>query len=292
MTSGQDLIQFADENGINIIPYRINKETGEPDEWIEKLDSNNGLCPAKRECPCETCVVEIRNAKDDNEACCNGIFFCDERYIKFWMPIWTKAGVATKEQPIRKKQEAATPEIKETIKALDEIEEIVDNVDIGNEEETLSGLDRANNILKDNITKHNCIKCADYVEALGRKLTFLKDECKLNPMACSDEQRLTVAKIEMMKERFLEVDREVVKQDNIANGITTEELIEDTRPKSIEEIHAIEDPQSLDYHKCASIVHHTRLDDVPDRNMRLCIASKMCGKQKLTKEDALKACTK
>lgn len=233
--TGQMLIEFANNNGLEILSHR------DPDKWAKKLNENGGFCPCGKECPCDACTC---------------LFF--------------------------KKRKFAVPELGGAIEALEEVKRTLMEIDETEPDRVEEILENGKQLISEDIEKHSCGKCKDYMGGLHRKLSYLQEECKQDGMSCRTEIDLTIHRIDMMQEVFYGTDKTIEEQSTSEDNEKQEtqwdgDEVVDTRSE---------------FHKCMSDEIERLKETNPDmpHRTRVCVASKMCKKTPMSREAAINEC--
>jgi hypothetical protein len=292
MTTGPEIKAFANARGLIVIPYR------NTDEWAKEINANGGkcICRDERTCPCEESLEDINSAISGGEACCVCRLLCNQRYVDAWYDSWLKQGVdvsgvtksvqgktaATKAKTVKKAEPQYVIKIPELQQAVDELDSAkkklteMETDDINKVIETFREVEKK---ITEDAKKHECEVCARLFGGLGRKLQFLQQECKIDPLTCSTEFQQTLTGIDGLKQDFINVDKEqsgAVKNEE-PEGVTNNQPEREFRD---------------DFHACTSgVMTDGSLDGVEKEN-KMCVASKMCAKDAKTKEEAIKECVK
>ena len=82
MITTEDLLNFAQENGLNVHP------TNPLDQHVERVNTGNGACPCDpehRTCPCEEAISDCNDTtKPEKERCCTCRVFVSTDYVDAW----------------------------------------------------------------------------------------------------------------------------------------------------------------------------------------------------------------
>jgi hypothetical protein len=259
--TGDDLRAFAAANGLDIMSHR------NPDRWAEHVNNNNGMCPCGKECPCDDCTCKFFTqssadaddiVKDDND---------DEGDY----------------------MEISNPEIARAIQTLEDVRQKLIAMPQDTTENASGAIKESEEMVKGDAEKHECGECAKYMEGLARKLRFLKEECETDSMSCVVERDLTIKRIEDMQNTFVAVDRAV---SNGEINDNQQDMTQET-PKNIDSPLIPSDSEVIiePFHDCITRTTLEELQDI-DHSDRICTASKMCSKKKMSKEDAIAECVK
>jgi hypothetical protein len=280
------LKDFATQNKIKIIPYREIML----DEWAKMILENNGhcLCADERMCPCTESIEEITSKTDGKYAACTCTFYCDNRYIDYWKESWKtqneqeqeKAEIVTKTE-VKSNYEPKIPEIKNAIKVLAKVRDSLAELSGEDTDEIMNTITENETLVMDDAEQHECKECADAMSGIARKLGFLVGECEIDPFSCATERDLTLQRIDALKAAFITVDKT---QSGQQETTTDETPIGTTE----EPAKTTDEPQD-DFHKCTSNLMKTELKEV-ERGVKMCAAAKMCGKDKLPMDEAIKIC--
>lgn len=227
-----------------------------PEKWAEMINRNNGMCPCGKMCPCDECTCKF--------------------YEKIEM--------------------FNVPEIGKAIDALELTKNVIKETTPNEPDKTIESIDTAIEIVTNDSENHTCGRCADYMNGLKRKLEFLKNECGIDQDSCEMEKAATISRIELMQDTFRAADEEVGKEpikeektEEIKIGTLEESLRNAENSLSQGDNNEKEEGYS-GFHDCIAKNIHENLEELP-KTGRMCVATKMCGKRKLTKEEAIAECT-
>jgi hypothetical protein len=263
--TGDDLRAFADANNLGIMNHR------NADDWAKMLNRNGGYCPCNKLCPCELCTCKFFEEKKEEQK--------------------------EEEEKEEEKPELIieNEEIAGAIEALEDAKDLISDIGMDTpHEDAIKKLQEAKKIVVDNSTKHECGQCVTAMQGIGRKLDYLVSECKEDTLSCVMEADATIERIEKMQEIFVGVDQDVAKaqreqNENTENKGETAEKPTSALEGNVEEMEQKKDGQT--YHECVRDTMAYGLDDVDGRNLKMCIATKVCAKTKnVPKEVAVKEC--
>lgn len=161
--TGDMLRKYAEEHGLEIMPHR------DPDEWAERINKNNGMCPCGKECPCEECTCKF-----------------------FTPPAYTQI---------------QNEEMRNAVKILEETRNELMKMDLKNREEAAEKIKKLADKVKEDAEKHECGVCEDFMSGLNRKLDFLSRECAIDGDSCASERNYTAMRVMEMMEVFGDADK-------------------------------------------------------------------------------------
>jgi len=137
------------------------------------------------------------------------------------------------------------------------------------------------------IEQHGCPACADYMSGLQRKLEFLQNECGKDGKSCVIESELTIDRVRQMTETFMGSD-DMIKRQEKTSGDTKETTKEETGRNAVKTEEA---SNYSEYHDCVQKnLREMRDSGDVGLGIRMCVASKMCKKDAVTKEEAIEQC--
>jgi len=192
MVSGQDLKNFAEQNGLLIPPYR------DFDEWARLVNEKGGQCPCKPDamCPCPEAPLEIAEAQTDDLACCTCRFYCSERYINHWSDSWRKQGLIAKKVIPKEKRELKNEEIIQIIGTLNKAKTKLVKEDP----------DSATDLLQNEAEGNHCEACRSFMEAEAARAMFLSLENKIDLNAYKVDAQRAIERIDELILLYEQVD--------------------------------------------------------------------------------------
>jgi hypothetical protein len=251
MITADRIRTFIRENNLRISPL-INI-----DRMGLAIDKNGGTCLwTTRKCPCKESIAEIKEMKNPEMACCKGEVICDSRYEKEMTTIDDKIN---------------NTELREAIEALDRVEGKLKEMGNGKIDEIPKKITEAIEIIEENLPKHKCGDCSNYMAGMADKLAYMGEVCESNPISCGDEHRLAVEQVAMMKETFRGMDK-----DENEDHSNTEEKRDFTEEKQSK------------FHTCMSNTSKSLPEGITQPK-KLCISSKVCS-GKMDQNEAMRIC--
>jgi len=181
-------------------------------------------------------------------------------------------------------EEIKNPEIKAAVETLRTAREQLEQSKT--EDDTVAIIEGAERAIMEDVSKHTCGQCASYMAGLGSKMRFLAEQCREDPISCAIETKQTQQRIDEMEQTFIEVD----------GDLASNEEGNETEGKDIEINTKV---YKSDFNACTSSLLNG--DDIileggetgrDAQRMKVCIASKMCSKAKLTMDEAKETCKK
>lgn len=182
--------------------------------------------------------------------------------------------------------EYAVPELGEAVNALGEVREKLQSTNGADGETATKLIKECIEIVEKDAGEHDCPKCAEYMKGLGRKLTFLRDECKTDGNSCVVESELTLARVRQMQETFMGTD-DAIRGEGDGNNTG------DNEEKNEHGTQARKEASSYsEYHDCVQEnLRRMNESGKVDRKDMMCIASKTCKRDGVSQEEAIKICT-
>ena len=180
-----------------------------------------------------------------------------------------------------KRKQYVIPELGRAVDALEAVRAGLESVVEEDENKAKDVIRRSIAIVKDDASKHECPLCSEYMEGLQRKLQWLEKECEMGGFSCREEIDMTVGRVARMQETFMASDDTI--RDEMRGG--GDEEIETMTPRQEK------DKKPSDFHECMKrVMVELYEDDAVPKNKKMCIASKVCGGEHMTIEEAKKIC--
>jgi hypothetical protein len=257
MTSitAEDLQAFASANGLKVMDHR------DAVDWAKNLNRNNGLCPCGKVCPCNDCTC------------------------KFYESIG--------EEPEEPDMVIKNEEIARAVETLEDAKGLLLSIDTTTTmKEAIETIDAAKELVEKDAEAHKCNECEKYMRSYVRKLDFAKSECEKDPLACTLERNDALHRAELMQQTFIGADADLTRMEEeqkAAQTRETDEKTENTETALDVQNNEVEKP----YRECVRDTMANIVDEIPSRQVRMCVSTKMCGKTTpKTKEEAMAECLK
>ncbi len=183
-----------------------------------------------------------------------------------------------------KRKQYVIPELGRAVDALEAVRVGLEGVVEEDESKAKDVIRRSIAVVKDDAGKHECPRCSEYMEGLQRKLQWLEKECEIGGFSCREEIDMTIGRVARMQETFMASDDTI--RDEM--GEDEEEKTDERENAALEQE---KDKKPSDFHECMKrVMVELYEDDTVPKNKKMCIASKVCGGEHMTIEEAKKIC--